>query len=77
MLFDIIGIRYILQVNQVQADNEGHFSMNSFYGYGFLFYFIFILVLHTVVERYSGSQGELLSQNRWSVSQEESRDADR
>lgn len=40
MLFDIIGIRYVLQVNQVQADNEGNFSMNSFYGL-FLFYFIY------------------------------------
>lgn len=42
MLFDIIGIRYILQVNQVQADNEGNFSMNSFYGLFFiLFHFYF------------------------------------
>lgn len=37
MLFDIIGIRFVLQVNQVQADNEGNFSMNSFMVY---FYFI-------------------------------------
>lgn len=37
MLFDIIGIRYVLQVNQVQADYEGNFSMISFMVY---FYFI-------------------------------------
>lgn len=43
------------------------------------FYCLFMVsffVMHIVVEKYCGSQGVLLSQNRWSVSQEGSRAKD-
>lgn len=63
MLFD--NIRYVQQVNQVQAELL------------FLFSFLNLFLLTFIVGRLSGSQGELLSQNRWSMNEEEQRGTDR